>query len=755
MKKLLTLFTFLTVLLSYGQDNWDDLSGEEKAFFYHVARRREIIKPELLHLFEFTDSMRWINDTLPNYKHVEREVISDPSKIILHKDQFSRKADGVVSDLATHFALWELDQVLKFRNSDLEIHQHLRPKQEQFEKYVLEKIPQSAVQTLGSGKFVVRKAIQAYYEPALQTSDRMAGLANAGFSLNDQMLIVNAIEHAEEKYVQVRSYEIFQMLGGEAEDYINILSAAGDGSGFSSLEGGLPTPYNRTLPDDKGMFRFTFEIKVKPKTYEQTHSKRPVKDEEFIAVNSVRKHDFKTRGDMSTVVHFDVYGYHPERQTTMVIQKGGASYVLYGKNEHRLLSPDSTYGKGTTYWRLLYELEHVHIAKLNEALYGKRGYEFHIDRYEKKIESTLMLIKKTEKKLDELRHKPEGKPKIKKKKFKKKDLETSDQSGTGHPTSALSKNDKKKNIEQNRLVHLNTQLENEKRILAELKLEMEIAYFKLQEYKTLLDVMQKNIGYIFMEYEQEGDIYTFKDGATFNYATQDFTFPANGKKESFKINHIAFGKTVFASSIDETFVHMLLTSVKEEDKYTYEKYVGRTESTFAMSENDSIQTMEIFQKIIEKEMPVEMTVYAGGIVGKNDQGYYRDSTTKVEDYNKENELNDQVWKYRADWDSKINLEVTVWQDAMKPFNFESMQKGYDKLKGKYPQLNEIDYSSAIKAHYLAYQWVEQMKQLVPKWFKKPEEQSAVLKALNKVKIGKVGFADGSIWAKVPLVKPGE
>ena len=293
------------------------------------------------------------------------------------------------------------------------------------------------------------------------------------------------------------------------------------------------------------MFHFNVEQKVKPKTYKESKARRPKPDVKYLAIDEVRVQEFRTVGNKSTVVHFDVQGYHPERQTTIAIQKGGASYILYGKNEHRLLSPDSTYGEGTTYWRLLWELEHTHIEKINEALYGKRGYEYWIDIYEKKIEKTLLQIKKTEYKLDKLRHAPEGKPKIKKKKFKKKNLGTSDQAGTGHPTSALSKNDKNKNIKQNRLNFLHSQLSTEKAKLAELKEEMEAAYFILQGYKTLLDKMQKNLGYIFVGHEQEGSVYTFDDGSTFDYATQDFTFKQDGKQESFRIYHIAFGENCF------------------------------------------------------------------------------------------------------------------------------------------------------------------------------------------------------------------
>ncbi|OIQ35219.1 MAG: hypothetical protein BM555_04080 [Crocinitomix sp. MedPE-SWsnd] len=751
MKYLFLLIT-ITSTLAFGQDSWEEMNGEQRAFFYNVSRRKEVLKPEVFHLFEFTDSIPWINDTLPNYRYVERKIVDNPDLLVLHADQFSRKSNGIVSDVATHFALWELDATLKFRNSDNEKKAYLKPKLKQFEKYVLQQIPASVVKTLSDGSFVVDKAIQGYYEPGLQTGDKLAGLLNAGFSRGDQRLIINAISKAEEKYVNVRSKEIFDMLGGECEEYVNLISAAGDGSGWSSLEGNPQNPYNRVLPDDRGLFAFNVEEHIKLKTFEESRARRQKPEVRYLSTDEVKVAEFRTSAEKSTTIHLDVFGYHPERQTTLAIQKGGSSYILYGKNDTRLLSPDSAYGEGTTYWRLIKELEEKYIKKVNDLLYGKRGYEYLIDRQEKAIVKTELLIKKTEYKLDKLRHRPAKQPKIKKKKIKKKDLGKSDQSGTGHPTSALNATDKKTNIEQNRLIHLNTQLSNQKRILAELKLEMEKAYFLLQGYKTKLDKMQKHMGYLFMTYEQEDDIFTFKDGSTFNYATQDFTFANNERQESFFIYHIAFGKTVFAKQCDETFIHINLSSVGEKEKYTYEKVVAKNRSKVEMTVSDSIQLMEIFREILDNNKKLDFSVYGGGILGESEGEYYRDSNLTAVPYNKDNELNEQVWKYRATKDTKINLSVEVWQDEMLPFNFADYQKGFDKLKKKNPGLTEIDYTSAIKARKLADQWKTQMKTLVPIWFDKAIDQAKLLKAIAGVNVGKVGLQDKQVWAKVPLVE---
>lgn len=750
MKKLLFLL-LLVGSSATAQDSWDELSGEERAFFYNIARRTEILKPELHHLFEFTDSIPWVNDTLPNYKYVERQIVKKPELLVLHDDQFARKPNGLVSDLATHFALWELDAALKFRNSEEDIHKHLQAKLKLFEKYVLQKIPQTAVKTLSDGTFTVVKAVRSYYEPALQTADKMAALQNSGFSRGDQRLIMNAISQAQQKYVAVRSEEIFKWLGGVCDDYTNYISAAGDGGGFSSLEGGIFTPYNRILPDDKSLFAFNVEEHLKKKTFDETRAKRPKPDEHYLATDEVKVTELRTRGDLNTVIHLDVYGYHPERQTTVAIQKGGSSYILYGNNDNRLLSPDSTYGEGTTYWRLLWELENVYIKEVEDALYGKRGYEYWIDVYEKKIEKTLLLIKKTEYKLDKLRHTPEGKPKIKKKKIKKKDLGKSDQSGTGHPTSALTKLDKQKKIEQNRLVHLNSQLADQKMKLKQLKYEMEKAYFLLQGYKTKLDEMQKHLGYLFMSYEQDGDVFTFQDGSTFNRATQDFTFANNERAESYHIYHIAFGKKMFAKQCDETMIHINISSVNPDDKYVLEKIVAKNRSQVAMSTSDSIQTMEIFQAILRNKLKVDMTVKAGGILGESQGEYFRDSTLEAVAYNADAEQNEQVWKYKATKDSKMHLSVEVWEDKMKPFNFDEMQGSFEKLNAKYPALTEIDYTSAVKATQLANKWLDELKALVPLWFEKLEDQAKILKALNGAKVKKVQMLNGSLEVKAPKV----
>ncbi|NOQ75231.1 MAG: hypothetical protein GQ574_24680 [Crocinitomix sp.] len=735
---------YLYILLLFAgstglsQETWNDFTGKEKAFLYHQTRRVELLKLELFHLFEFTDSIPYINDTLPDYNYVEKQIVQHPSLLKLHADQMMRKSDGLVSDLATRYAIWELSQILQYRNSTAEEDKPLLEKLKTFEKYVLEEVPQSAVRTLNNGDYVLAKTVQGYYAASLTVSDKMAAILNSGYAQLDQMLIINAIMSAEEKYVNARAKEIFKVLGG-GNAGVNHLSAVGDGSNWADITGGFNTPYSIGLPDENGIFKFNIE---------QIFDKE--KDVSNLEVKVVERKQFTTNSDSNTIVHVDVFGYHPERQTTIAIQKGGNSYVLYGKNDHRLVSPDSTYGEGTTYWRLMYNLEFYHIAGIKADLYGKRGYEYQIDLFEKKIETTKLQIKKTEYRLDKLRYTPEGKPKIKKKKRKKKNLGMSDQDGGGHPTSKLSKLDKRRNVEQNRLVQLNGLLNGQKSMLEQLKIDMEEAYIKLVLWETKLDGMRKNIGYIMMEYEVENNIYLFKDGAQFNYLTQDFTFPKDRSEEVFQIFHISFGKEVFDDKIDENFAHIHISKHAEHSKHKLKRIV-LDEGRKALTVSDSIQIMELFTYLATKEGKASLEIIAGGVLGENNGHYFRDSTQQIKIYNKDAETNRGLVKYDGELTTRLNLSVTVFEDAMIPENFGAYQVAFEKLKTKNAGLNEIDFYSGIRAKNAAETWLELLRSLVPIWVDDSGDQNRILGKLKKLKPKKVQFLCGGVPNKVPNI----
>lgn len=737
MKHIYILLFICVPLISFSQENWEDFSGKQRAFLFDQVRKVNTLKTELLHLFEFADSIPYINDTLPDYSYVEKEIVNSPDLLLLHRDQMKRKSPGIVADLAVRYALWELGQVLQYRNSTDDKNKPLKEKLKIFEKYVLEEAPQSAVKLLNNGDYTLAKTVQGYYSASLTVSDKMAGILNSGYSRIDQMLILNALMMAQEKYVHNRAKEVYFILGGSKLISNDFLSAVGDGANWAEIKGKIATPYSIGLPDEIGLFRFIIEEDIDEE-----------KNKTNLKVRDVVSNQFNTSTDASTFIHADVFGYHPERQTTISVHKGDKAYVLYGKNEHRMVSPDSSYGEGTTYWRLMDRLENYYIANTREDLYGKRGYEYQIDVYEKKIEGTLLDIKKTEIQLDKLRHTPEGKPKMKKKKIKKKDLGSSYQDGQGHPTSAMSKLDKQKLIQQKRLVELNGILSGQKAILAQLIEDMEQAHKNLVIYEARLDYMRKNIGYIIMEYEEENGVYTYSDGAKFIYNTQDFIFPQSDRSETFQVFHIMFGKEVFAEQIDENFAHINFSYKDEEQVYTL-RSIKRDNANNTLTPSDSVQLVELFQELSDKKLNCNLTINAGGVLSESGESFSRTDVASLSAFDPENTPNFGLVEIKAKRYIDMEIQLNVYDDPMIPGDFTKHQAAYEKLKQKYNDINEVDFYTGLRAKHEAAKWVEQVSAYAELWIKNEADRKMVLKKLKKLKAKKVSFVNGKYLAKVP------
>ena len=85
------------------------------------------------------------------------------------------------------------------------------------------------------------------------------------------------------------------------------------------------------------------------------------------------------------------------------------------------------------------------------------------------------------------------------------------------------------------------------------------------------------------------------------------------------------------------------------------------------------------------------------------------------------------------------------------FKLFDYQLAFDKLNEKYPELTEIDYTSAVKASQLANKWISELKALVPVWFEKIEDRTELMKALNGLKVKKVQLMNGRLEIKAPKV----
>jgi len=336
--------------------------------------------------------------------------------------------------------------------------------------------------------------------------------------------------------------------------------------------------------------------------------------------------------------------------------------------------------------------------------------------------------------------------------LKKKDLTTSDQDGKGHPTDGLTKNQKRINIEQNRLVFFTGKLEGEKALLVRLKKEYEEAFFILQSYRTKLDRMQKTLGLLVMDYTVEGDFYTFSDGATFNKRTQDFTFAPDGHPTVFNVTHICFGAEVFTTKIDENFIHINRTINKKNEKYVYQRIIRDKDKFEPKSVSDSIQTMEIFSALLKDDVEINIKALAGGIIVESQDEFSRNNNESPTPFVEATKTNEGVTLYRATWESDLNLTVQVWEDKMIPFGFTEFEKGFSKFKTKNPELNEIDYCCGIRAIQSTQTWILSMMTKAEQWIEDSRDRATILKKLKKAKAKTVWFKEGVIEGKVPIIK---
>src|SRR5690606_26544608 len=149
-----------------------------------------------------------------------------------------------------------------------------------------------------------------------------------------ELATIRAINYAINSYVEKRTKEIYFALGGQATTFRNVLTAAGDGSLTSGLlderEKDEKGKWNKGLPKAIGLFPYTVNLSTPVKKKEE-----PVVEPMDYTIT-----DFNTvRNNKSNTLHFDVWGYNSEKQTTVVIEKNGKSYHLFGSGETRFLSP--------------------------------------------------------------------------------------------------------------------------------------------------------------------------------------------------------------------------------------------------------------------------------------------------------------------------------------------------------------------------------------------------------------------------------
>lgn len=702
MKYIYILFV-LFPFLNRAQLN-EGLTAEERAYLFHIVKKSPILDNSIGRYFDYQGpAIRFYNNEI-NYDSVEIIIMNNPASLIIRNEEIAKSPKGIISEAANKMAIWELNKVLLAkRGSDKELESY-QGKYAEFEQMLISVLPPNALKAKGESVEPHPKVI-GVINPSLSLDDRTALIETLRFlDANDRLVTLNAINATINQYVDKRTEQIYMAMGGKAMVFQNVLVAAGDGSATSGLleerEKDEKGRWNKGLPKAIGLF-----------PYQLTLSTPAPKKEQQIESALFTINDFETVGDNRlTNLHFDVWGYNSKKQTTVVVEKNGLSYHLFGAGDTRFLSPDSSFSKGTTFYSIIADMEFNKIAKLNEMIYGKRGFDYWIEYNKKKKDETELEIEKGEhgySDMTKLTITTSNKAPRDVKKAKKKARKTPYGGGPVdyQPTTDSNKKDRRK--KQQTIVDLYNLFDEYGRKIKELEKQKQEAIDLMAIYQQRLDVFKSMMGYRWASYTERDGIYTFEDSTTFDMLTQEFQFPASAKKEAFEVRLIAIPESCLSKQADEVMLHINMTDaepnynariqVELQDVFASDAYNLERK---LFTQKDSVALLQFFEGLLDKKVPFSIIARGQGIGEWNGCRTVK-SNNPVELNSYPTSRNDSTYlrlrrsELFVHIDRQIRLEVNSYTDPVAS-NLQISDAELESLIAKY-KLSKNDMLSVMRS----------------------------------------------------------
>jgi|TARA_R110000737_G_scaffold352064_1_gene396499 hypothetical protein len=612
--KYILLFSFLIPFLVKAQD-YPLLTAEERAYLFHIVKKSPILENNIGRFFDYKGpDIKHLNGEI-HFDSIEEIIINQPELLIIRSEEIAKSPVGLIAEAANKMAIWELNKtLLESRKKSDDENEHFQNNYEKFEQFLIGHLPASAFKEKSDSP-VLHPKLDNVFNPSLSLDDKKAMLQSFRYlDDEDALQVLKALNYATNAYVEERSKEIYLALGGKADTFKNVLIAAGDGSNTTGLleerEKDEKGRWNRGLPKAVGLFPYdlALEEKVvskKKKVISIEPNRAPVRD--FLTVGNYRM----------TNVHFDVWGYNAEKQTTVVIEKNGKTYRLFGSGETRFLSPDPDFAGKGTYQSLIDDLDKVKIVNLEEMIYGKKGFDYWIDYNEKKKVETTLKIEKTEKKYSDLGYAPiktskNVTRKVRKQKRKSKVL-------TDYQPKTKS-NKKVKAQGQNEILYLYEKRAAYIAKIKELQEQKEEAFTLLSSYQTRLDGFKTKYGLYPMPYTVEDGLYTFEDSTTFDMNTQEFVFQATADTIPFEVRLLAIPNSSLSEQADEVMLHINMVDaaprynarlkLKLNDVFESDQYVLKNN---LLSAKDSVAMQLFFEGLLNKKVDFEIIARGNGV----------------------------------------------------------------------------------------------------------------------------------------------
>ncbi len=610
--KLTFLLLFVSLFSSQlnSQVN-NSLTAEVKSYLFHVVRKSPILERNFGYAFEYFGPKVPLKDGQINYDSLETIIINEPELLVIRSAEIAKAPKGLILELSNKTAVWMLNKTLNsIQTGKNEINQDI------FDNYL-------KVFSNNLTKQIERsKNYEAIFDPKrspifnsnLSLYDRCVLLVQLGFiSPEEQVQILEAQHKAINETIEKYTLQIFRNLGGKSNEFENYLLAAGDGSYTAGIlaerERDDDGNWNKGLPKAIGLF--PYDVKVENK--------------EVVPYRMISRTMETCGNGKQTNLHFDVWGYNTTKQTTIVIEKNGFTYHLFGSEKTRFLSPDSTFSKGATFQKVINDLHTNTFKELENSLKGKNGYNEQVTTLQKSLEEVYILIQEKEAEYGEHTKQNYRTPNH----LTRKDRKFKKENSYGGPINQTPNTKSKRKARQRRqteLVDLYLEYEAIEAELNSLIEERAPVLKEWQEKKAILDNYKRQMGLKWVNFTEVDGLYIFDDSTTFDIKTQEFIFPSSDKKESFEIRLIAIPEDLVGENADEVMMHVSKVDIEpfydadikiefrdlfESDAYTLSKTI--------FQEKDSSLLKKFFRQIDDSQLTFIFEINGNG-VGKWENG---------------------------------------------------------------------------------------------------------------------------------------
>jgi hypothetical protein len=519
----------------------DRLSPEIRAYLFHIVRKSPILENNIGYAFEFMGPTILLPDKSINYDSTETILINSPELLVIRKEEIAKAPKGLIAEASNKTAIWILNKTLQ--SIQLRINETDNDVFKDYIDFFNESLPKSITRAKYFNS-LFNPGLSPIFNSNLSQYDRDLLLKSMGInSIEDRKSIFEAQHKAINKTIEKKALEIYNYLGGASEEFENYLIAAGDGSYTSGLlqerERDDEGNWNKGLPKAVGLFPYDLKIK----------------ENELVPERICNRVMNLVGNGKQTNLHFDVWGYNTNRQTTVVIEKNGYTYHLFGSEKTRFLSPDSSFSKGVTFQKIINDLSGNTFNELEKTIKGKNGYNDQIAEIDRQLNETMLLIQEKEASYGELtksNFKTKKRPSRAARKLKKQNEDIGPTNITP-TTKSKRKARTKKQADLVELYQIFEALEVDKKNLVEERSPY------LEEYemkKKVLDNYKLQMGLKWMKYHEVDGFYIFEDSSTFDIRTQEFLFPASNDTCSFEVRLISIPDDLVGETSDEVMLHI-------------------------------------------------------------------------------------------------------------------------------------------------------------------------------------------------------